>query len=198
MKDHWNKRFKADEYIYGIQPNEFFAETLTNLKPGTLLLPGEGEGRNAVWAAQNGWDVTAVDYSEAGRNKALKLAIQSNVQLSEYIISDLKDYIAKPGSYDAIALIYIHMDPVLRQKVHPMLANALKPGGILILEAFNKEQIKHNSGGPKNVELLYSTDIIAKDFETLRIKYLENYSNKLSEGILHNGNAKLVRMIATK
>ncbi len=198
MKALWNDRFSRDEYIYGEQPNVFFSQQLQKYTPGSLLLPGEGEGRNAVWAARMGWKVTAVDYSEAGKTKALKLAERYKVQLNNYIISDLGNYFAEPESFDAIALVFIHMEPSLREKIHRMLADALKPGGILILEAFSTGQIAYDSGGPKDPDLLYTTEILKCDFEALNIHLLENCTDLLSEGNYHQGKASLVRMLANK
>ncbi len=198
MKSLWNDRFARDEYIYGEQPNVFFTEILSRLKPGKLLLPGEGEGRNAVWAARQGWDVTAIDYSEAGRIKALKLASRCKVELSNYIIADLEDYKPEDKSFDAVALIYLHLPPALRTKVHHTLVKALKPGGIMILEAFHPNQLHYDSGGPKNGEMLYTIDLLQADFSTLQMIQLEFCTEVLKEGAYHQGQAALVRMVAQK
>lgn len=198
MKSLWNDRFASDEYIYGEQPNVFFAEILSRLKPGKLLLPGEGEGRNAVWAARHGWDVTAIDYSEAGREKALKLASRYKVNLSDYIIANLEDYKPEAESFDAVALVYIHLPPALRTKAHQTFVQALKPGGIIIIEAFHPNQLQYDSGGPKNVDMLYTKDMLRADFETLQINQLEYCTEVLNEGPYHQGQAALVRMVAQK
>ncbi len=198
MKSLWNDRFASDEYIYGEQPNVFFAEILNRLKPGKLLLPGEGEGRNAVWAARQGWDVTAIDYSEAGREKALKLASRYKVKLSDYIIVDLEDYRPEAESFDTIALVYIHLPPALRNKVHHRFVQALKPGGTIIIEAFHTNQLQYDSGGPKNEDMLYTMEMLRTDFKSLQMNQLEYCTEVLNEGQYHQGQAALLRMVAQK
>lgn len=198
MKALWNDRFASDEYVYGEHPNLFFAETLSRLNPGELLLPGEGEGRNAVWATRQGWDVTAIDYSESGREKALQLANRFMVDFSNYIIADLEDYKLEDESFDAIALIYLHLPPALRTKVHQDFMQALKPGGVIIIEAFHTNQLRYDSGGPKNVDMLYTTDMLRAEFESLQINQLTYSTEILNEGRYHQGQAALVRMVAQK
>jgi 2-polyprenyl-3-methyl-5-hydroxy-6-metoxy-1,4-benzoquinol methylase len=198
MKSLWDDRFAGEEYIYGEQPNKFFATCLSELNPGKLLLPGEGEGRNAVWAARLGWDVTAIDYSVAGRAKALQLAQRNNVDFTDYLIGNLEDY--KPGAekFDAIAFVYIHLPPALRTKVHHALVKALKPGGRIILEAFHPNQLQFDSGGPKNADMLYSIEMLQAEFEMLQMIQLVYCTEVLNEGQYHQGKAALVRMQAQK
>ena len=109
MKEFWDDRFSNEEYYYGREPNLFFKNAIDELKPGKLFLPGEGEGRNAIYAAKLGWDVLAVDYSMAGVTKAMKLAAENNVTI-RYETSDLLRYQAKE-SFDAIAVIFVHFQP---------------------------------------------------------------------------------------
>ena len=139
MKDMWEERYAADEYAYGEEPNAFFKACLDRLPaPGRLLLPGEGEGRNAVYAARQGWKVDAFDFSAAGRDKALRLAERHGVHI-EYEVADYKTAHIEPGAYDAVALIFTHKHDSIRRAVHRRLASALKPGGHLFLEAYSQE-----------------------------------------------------------
>ena len=197
MKEMWDQRFASEEYAYGTQPNLYFKEKLTGLEPGTLLLPAEGEGRNAVFAAGLGWEVRAMDFSGQGRIKALKLAESMGVQL-DYTIGDLAVEDFGEGIYDAAALIYAHMPPDFRKQVHRRILKSLKPGGFIILEAFNKGQVGNSSGGPKSVEMLYSTDILADDFEGIEFDTLQELTISLDQGAFHQGHSAIIRMFGRK
>lgn len=198
MEDNfWNKRYAEPEYAYGKEPNEYFKEVLDGLKPGKILLPGEGEGRNAVYAATKGWEVTAIDLSTEGKNKADKLAKESNVKI-KYIVSSFEEYSFIENEYDAIALIFIHLNPTDREKIHRTLIKSLKSEGTLIIEAFSKPQINNASGGPKNVDDLYSIEDIRQDFSKLKIESLSEHQVQLSEGPYHKGTADVIRLKAIK
>ncbi|PKP53566.1 MAG: SAM-dependent methyltransferase [Bacteroidetes bacterium HGW-Bacteroidetes-1] len=198
MKHFWNERFSSEIYIYGELPNKFFRSQLSLLPKGNILLPGEGEGRNAVWAAANGWQVDAVDYSESGREKALALSAKNNVKLNDYLIEDLTFFEPKKLYYDVIALVFVHLNPVDRPVLHQKLVEALKPGGRIIIEAFTPDQLRFNSGGPRNPDLLYSAEMLAGDFAQLKINLLEESIGFLDEGDNHAGKAALVRLVAEK
>lgn len=197
MRTNWNQRFAVADYIYGIEPNKFFKQHLDKLKPGKLLLPAEGEGRNAVYAAKAGWDVEAFDFSTYAREKAMSLAAQNQVEI-EYEISGVEDYNYSENAYDAIALIYVHLDPSIRIAFHNRIMKSLKHGGLLIIEAFSKKQLQHNSGGPKNEEWLYSINELCCDFAPLTILEKEEKKIHLLEGLDHQGDAEVVRFIAQK
>lgn len=197
MKDFWNKRYSNLEYAYGIEPNDFFAREIQNTPPGRILLFGEGEGRNAVYASKLGWNVDCVDYSESAKEKALALAEKNNVQFN-YIIHDLTSYIPRRGYYDSIAIVFLHLVEEERQALHSNTIASLKPGGRLILEVFEKDQIKFDSGGPKNQELLYSLEDIYTDFNELEIEKFSKEKTILNEGPFHQGEAMVIRFVATK
>lgn len=197
MSLHWDERYNRKEYVYGSIPNVFFENQLTELKPGVILLPCEGEGRNALFAAQSNWNVVAFDSSEVGKNKAMALATQNNVSY-DYQILDVNEANFEPESFDVIALIYAHFKPQLRSKFHATIQRWLKPGGKIILEAFNPEQLNYNSGGPKDLDMLYSTDILSKDFEGMKIELIETSTIVLDEGAFHQGDAAVIRFVAQK
>lgn len=196
MKNMWNERFGAGEYVYGIHPNAFFRDFLLTRNPGHVLLAAEGEGRNALFALQQGWKVHAVDFSEAGKDKAMKLAAEHGYDL-DYTVHDLAEW-SPSVKYDVIALIYAHFPPEVRPKIHQTLAGALKPGGKLVLEAFNKSQLEYGSGGPRIPELLYSASILKDDFHVLEIDSLHDELVEIDEGKYHQGKAAVIRMIATR
>ncbi len=196
-EEFWNERYKTNATVYGHQPNTFFKEQLLKLQPGKLLLPAEGEGRNALFAASIGWDVTAFDFSLEARNKALEAAAANHLTI-DYTTEDIKEIILPEKTYDAIALIYVHMEPTVRKTFHKKCVNALKPGGVLILEAFAKNQMNNTSGGPKDVSMLHSIETLRKEFEELQISLCKEENTFLDEGKFHSGIADVVRFVATK
>lgn len=144
MSDFWNVRYATDEYVYGTEPNLFFRENLLRLTPGKILLPAEGEGRNAVFAAKQGWQVTAFDNSIEGQRKALQLAKKEGVSIS-YLMNSFDSANFPTQYFDCIALIYTHMPANERNTNHRKLVSFLKPGGYLIIEGFSKNQLQFNS-----------------------------------------------------
>ncbi len=197
LNDQWNSRYASAEYIYGEEPNQFFRAEIDNLNPGTILLPGEGEGRNGVYAALKGWKVTAFDISEEGAKKARALAARNGVAI-DYSITTFSDIEFDRGSFDCIAMIYVHMHFASRSEYTGKLISYLKPGGTLILEAFSKSQIGNDSGGPKDVKMLFSANELRDDFAHLDIIQLSEIKTELSEGSFHLGSADVVRLVARK
>lgn len=197
MKNFWNERYGNQEYIYGKTPNLFFAEQLKTLKPGEILLPCEGEGRNAVFAAVKGWEVRAFDSSEAGKIKAGKLAAENNVDI-DYLIDDALTVQYPPNSFDAVAFIYAHFPPAIRKKIHQKAITWLKPGGKILLEVFNPKQLQNTSGGPKDLSMLYTEEMLRDDFEGLTIDQIETKTIELNEGRHHQGKADIIQFVATK
>lgn len=197
MKNFWDERYGEESYAYGVKPNLFFREELLNLEPKNLLVPAEGEGRNAVFAAENGWTVTAFDYSEKAKEKAIKLARNRHVDIN-YEVVDFKNFSADSESFDCIALVYVHIPPDERKSVHKKMVKYLKPGGSLILESFSKNQIERNTGGPKNIDMLYSENELLSDFSELDIVKIETLETELAEGEFHTGTASVIRLIARK
>ncbi|HEY9169990.1 MAG TPA: methyltransferase domain-containing protein [Lutibacter sp.] len=197
MKNFWNERYGVQEYIYGKTPNVFFAEQLPTLKPGEILLPGEGEGRNAVFAALKGWQVRAFDTSEAGKRKAEKLAKENNVDI-DYLIDDALTVHYPPNSFNTIAFIYAHFPPAIRKEIHQKAITWLKPGGKILLEVFNPKQLQNNSCGPKDLAMLYTEEMLRDDFEGLTINLLETKTIELNEGKHHKGKADIIQFVATK
>lgn len=189
----WNERYSKEEYHYGKIPNEFLKQELKNYKPGSILFLGEGEGRNAVYAATLGWNVDAVDSSEAGKVKAVNLANEKNVAIN-YYIEDVFEFNSNK-LYDAVALIYLHVNDEQKKILHKKALSLLKPSGVLFLEAFEKDQVNYNSGGPKDPELLYDLKNIAEDFIDLEFEKLSKDITTLEEGSGHKGQAVLVRFV---
>lgn len=195
MKEAWDKRYKSGEYIYGILPNTFLVDQLKELKPGKILLPGDGEGRNSVYAAKLGWEASAFDYSSNGKGKALNWAKRNKVDINYETCS--VEYFETNEKFDLISIIYLHLPKDLRTNFHKKIKSFLSENGKVILECFSKDQIKNNSGGPKDLNLLYSIDELKEDFSDYNIIFLEETEVHLNEGPLHQGMAKVIRLIAT-
>lgn len=197
MQDEWNKRFGKEDYFYGIEPNAFVKEQLLKLKPGKILFLAEGEGRNSVYVAKLGWDVDAVDFSISGKEKAERLAVENNVKIN-YQISDLNEFVFKENYYDVVVNNFFHTFEDSRISIHNKVKSSLKSGGKYILEAFAKEQIKRNTGGPKNIDLLYSLEEINNDFQDFDFIHFSKEEIKLSEGSGHEGSAIVIRFVGEK
>lgn len=197
MEDFWNKRYAQAKFAYGTSPNNFFKLQLEKLTPGKILMVCEGEGRNAVYAALNNWEVDAFDLSEEGRKKALQLAIENNVKL-RYQIQDAGTINYPPNSFDAIVLIFVHLPEEIRASVHKRVMDWLKPNGVVILEAFNPNQLDNASGGPKDESMLYTPKLLQNDFNGLKIVLLSNACIVLDEGQYHVGKADVIRFIGKK
>ena len=197
MQNQWDERYARQEYIYGTEPNKFLKEQLSLLKPGRILFPAEGEGRNAVFAASLGWETDAFDQSVEGQKKAVKLATHKGVNINYYIQS-LNDWNPEPDQYDCIALIFVHLPEGLRQQVHNAVVKALKPGGTLLLEAFTLNQLPRTSGGPKTAELLFLEEQITSDFKDLIFTTFAETQSMLNEGPLHQGLADVIQLTAIK
>jgi len=152
MNNFWNERYAEKVFAYGIEPNQFYKEQLANLPKGKILFAAEGEGRNAVYAAQHGFEVSAFDSSVEGKNKAESLAEEKNVAIS-YTVSGLEDVDFPENYFDVIVLVYAHFPYEIRKKYHQKLVSFLKPNGSIIFEAFGKEQLNYTSGGPKQLDM---------------------------------------------
>jgi len=197
MSSFWNERYSQKEYVYGEEPNVFFSEQLDRLNVGTIILPCDGEGRNGVYAASKGWVVNAFDTSEEGRNKALLLANKQNVNLN-YIIEDASTVDYQENSADVVAFIYSHLPDPIRKQIHAKAIAWLKPGGRIILEVFNPLQLNNNSGGPKDISMLYTEEILLEDFAELEVELLMRVQTELKEGKYHEGKADVIRYVGVK
>ncbi len=195
----WNERYISKEYVYGKKSNSFFRDFIyqkLNI-PGKLLLPAEGEGRNAVFAALHGYQVTAFDFSTEAKHKAQLLASEQNVSI-EYLTSDISSFDFTPETYDVVGLFFAHLPPSERATFHASVISSLLPGGLICLEAFHTDQIALYSGGPKKKDMLMDVEQLANDFKSMNILHLAKTERVLDEGPFHQGKAALVQFIAKK
>lgn len=200
--DKWDARYNEHEFAYGKGPNLFFKSWLEQLKPGAILMPADGEGRNGVYAATLNWEVTAFDLSAAGKLKALELAKEKKVSIN-YLVGDLEELDFEKESFDVIALIYAHFSADSKSRLHHKLQGYLKPGGLIIMEAFSKAHLALNAvdpkvGGPKELEMLFSIAEIKADFENYEPLLLEERTVVLEEGKYHIGEGAVLRFVGRK
>lgn len=202
MGPNWDERYGSEDYAYGKAPNAFFKEWLPKFEPGRILMPADGEGRNGVYAAKQGWHVTSFDLSKEGKAKALKLADDKSVKLA-YEVGDLKDLTFENESFDAIGLVYAHFPAHVKSEYHQKLSEYLKPGGVIIFEAYSKAHLPYRErnpevGGPNNIDMLFSTDDILQDFENYEVIVCREEEVKLKEGKYHNGKGSVIRFVGRK
>lgn len=198
----WDQRYSQPDFAYGTMPNEYLKSKLLSLSPGRILLPAEGEGRNAVFAAKLGWDVFAFDISVEGKKKAEKLALTNGVMI-DYQVLDLESVDYPVNYFDAIAFTYTHFPESKRRLYHQKLSAYLKKGGVLILECFSKNHVNFqkdnpHAGGPKDESMLFDLEEIKEDFKGF--EFIEAYETEteLTEGLYHVGKASVVRVFARK
>lgn len=202
MKEMWNKRYNEKTYAYGKEPNVFLKEQLDKLSVGKLLLPAEGEGRNALYATQQKWNVKAIDFSESAKEKTLKLFKAHELSL-DYEVGDLLEIELPKNEYDTIALIYAHFPTLIQTDIYRKLIASLKTGGTIILEGFSKKHLLYqeqnpNVGGPKNEDMLFSKEKINQQFTGFAIQKLEEKEVELAEGLYHQGLASVIRFVGVK
>lgn len=202
MHEKWDERYKDLEFAYGKDPNMFFKEWLSKFEPGSILMPADGEGRNGVFAARLGWKVTSFDLSVEGQSKALQLARENHVALA-YIVSDLEQLQFERETFDAIGLVYAHFSADKKSLFHRKLNDYLRPGGLIILEAFSKSHIHLHKlnpkvGGPTDINMLYSKSEIIADFKNYEVLMLEEEEIILNEGKYHIGNGSVIRFVGRK
>ncbi len=193
----WDERYSGEDFAYGLTPNRYLAAEAP--RPGRglrALVPGDGEGRNGVWLAEQGMEVDTLDLSEKGVAKALRLAKARGVHVNA-LQADALTWAWPRAQYDLIALIYLHLPEAGRRRLHELALAALKPGGLIVLEAFRPEQIERQlagvRGGPREAALLYTPEAIRADFASAEIESLVSTDEDLSEGALHVGPSAVVR-----
>ncbi len=195
MRDFWNQRFSGSGYTYGTQPNAFLVSQKKYIKPGmNALAVADGEGRNGVWLAQQGLEVMSVDGSEVGLRKAQELAKHCGISIcTEW--ADLTAWKWPEKKFDLVVAIFIHFPPEHRARMHKKMLGALKPGGVLIMEAFTPAQLQFKTGGPAVPEMLYTAEMLRKDFLEAEILQLEEALTELEEGAGHRGRASVVTLV---
>jgi len=193
----WDERFSEPGYAYGTEPNEFLKSAADRIPAGRVLCLAEGEGRNAVYLAGLGFDVTAVDLSTVGLAKAEHLAEERGVSI-ETIHADLAEFEIEPGAWQAIVSIFCHLPPVKRAALHEGCLRGLAHGGLFILEGFTPRQLALATGGPRSLDLLMEPDIIRQELPGLQFEVFRETERPVTEGKYHGGTAAVVQILAAK
>jgi SAM-dependent methyltransferase len=198
-RETWNARYAGDAYIFGTAPNAFLVTQRDLFRAGDRVLAvADGEGRNGVWLAEQGCRVLSLDISPNAVAKARKLAGRHGVAV-EFEEADLLAWRWPGAEFDAIVCVFIQFAaPEERAVLFGGFWEALKPGGVLIMEGFGVKQLQYHSGGPGRIEHLYSEGMLRKAFREWRIELLREYEAPLDEGPKHQGMAALVDLVARK
>ncbi|MFZ4793872.1 MAG: class I SAM-dependent methyltransferase [Blastocatellia bacterium] len=197
----WDDRYGAGEYVYGTEPNDFLAEMAERIPPGRVLCLAEGQGRNAVFLSGLGaglrYEVTGVDSSAVGLEMAQRLAADRGVRI-ETQVADLAQFDPGVGVWDGIVSIFCHLPAQLRSEVMRKVVRALRPGGVLILEAYTPDQLRFETGGPRSTDLLASLADLKSDLAGLRFDHAVEIERDVVEGQLHKGRAAVVQIVAVR
>jgi SAM-dependent methyltransferase len=193
----WDERYGTAAYVYGTEPNDFVAAMAERIPAGPVLCLAEGEGRNAVFLAQRGHAVTAVDASRIGLAKAAALAAARTVTITT-IVADLADFRIEPGTWAGIVATWAHLPPALRRKVHADVAAGLQPGGVFILEAYTPAQIAFGTGGPRDPALCMTLDALREELAGLQFAVSRECEREVREGSGHTGRGAVVQVLTCK
>ncbi|HZJ81977.1 MAG TPA: class I SAM-dependent methyltransferase [Guyparkeria sp.] len=187
MSEFWNEKYGQADFLYGTRPNEFLLSQAYRLTPGArVLVLGDGEGRNGVWLAEQGFDVTTVDASAAGCAKARQLATERGVSPTIHC-ADLNELAWEGDGFDAVVLIFLHFEPASRREIYRRAAAALHPGGLLVIELFHPRQLAYQSGGPKRADMLVRASDLSQDLANIEWLLLAEGKVLLDEGPGHQG-----------
>ena len=193
----WDERYGSEEYAYGTTPNEFLVEKVSCIPKGEVLSLAEGEGRNAVFLAKQGYSVTAVDASLVGLNKARKLAEENGVAI-EFIHADLADYDLGENKWDGIVSIFCPLPSSLRKELYKKVLAGLKRNGVFLLEAYTPDQLRHGTGGGNSADVMQSAETVSLELAGLKFKHLIELERDVREGVYHTGLGSVVQAVATK
>ena len=193
----WDERYATDEYLYGTEANTFLTSVIDRIPPGRVLCLAEGEGRNAVWLAEQGRSVTAVDASPVGLDKARQLAAARGVYI-DAVVADLADYPIPADHWDAIVSIFCHIRPDLRLDLHRRSVRGLRPGGVFVLEAYTPAQLRYRTGGPPHEAMLMTLAGLRQELAGLDFVHAVECEREVVEGRLHHGLGAVVQVVAVR
>jgi SAM-dependent methyltransferase len=195
----WNKRFATADYLFGTDPNTYLKAQVGHLPSGgSALCVADGEGRNSVWLARQGLQVDAFDISDVGVAKARKLAADAGIQV-HYDVADCDSWAWPAEHYDVVAAIFIQFaDPEMRARLFANMVRALKPGGLLVVQGYTPKQLEYKTGGPPQIENLYTEPLLREAFAELTTIELRMYEEDLAEGAQHHGRSALAGLVARR
>lgn len=197
--DHWQERFAGDDYRFGTAPNAFLAAQAPLLRKGqTALAIADGEGRNGVFLAEQGLDVLSVDFSPNAQAKARKLAAARGVTM-RVEQADIINWDWPANAFDVVAAIFFQFaGPADRTKIFAGIKKALKPGGLLLLEGYRPKQLDYKTGGPSNIENLYTRELLETAFADFASIDIREYDVEIHEGAGHGGMSALIDLVGRK
>ncbi|WP_339719792.1 class I SAM-dependent methyltransferase [uncultured Paraglaciecola sp.] len=197
----WDQRYSEEEFAYGTAPNDFLRDEYSRIPAGgRVLCLAEGEGRNAVFLAKQGYAVTAVDLSPVGLEKAQNLAFENGVEISIKVV-DLAEFELGHEVWDGIVSIAAHVPPNVRKKLHSQVVTSLKKGGVFILEAYTERQLEMTGVGgppPSQKDLFMSLDALQSELNDLDFRIAAEVERNMSEGKYHQGQSAVVQVVACK
>jgi cyclopropane fatty-acyl-phospholipid synthase-like methyltransferase len=201
QEQFWSARYDAagEEYLFGTAPNAFLQRQGARLRPSlSALSVADGEGRNSVWLAEEGLAVTAVEISPVALHKARRLA-QSRRMEVEFIQADLLQWHWPSAAFDVVAAIFIQfVGPAERDILFARLKDALKPGGLLLMQGYTPKQLEYGTGGPSAVENLYTEELLRHAFGDFDLLQLRSHETSLDEGSAHRGMSAVIDLVARK
>ncbi len=193
----WDKRYSEPGFAFGTEPNDYLVSVADTIPKGRVLCLADGEGRNGVYLAGLGYDVTAVDASAVGLAKAERLASDRGVTIRT-LHADLTDFEIEPGVWQGIVSIFCHLPPPVRAALHERCLRGLATGGVFVLEGFTPRQLELGTGGPKSVELLMELEIVRQELPGLRFEIAREIEREAAEGKYHRGLSAVVQILAVK
>lgn len=195
----WNERYSKAGYLFGTEPAQFLQDHQGYLTAGSKALAvADGEGRNSVFMAGLGLDVTAMDSSYIAIEKARALAMASNVTV-DFNEADIANWNWAKGRYDLVVAVFIQfVGPEQRGQIFKGIKRTLKPGGVVMLHGYTPEQIALGTGGPSNADNMYTDDMLAQDFADFEVLELRSYQRVVDEGDGHSGQSALIDLVARK
>lgn len=192
----WDERFGAEGFVYGREPNDFLRAEAHRIPKGRVLCLAEGEGRNAVFLAGLGHDVTAVDFSLEGLRKTALLAKERNVKVTT-IHADLATFEPELDAFTGVVAIFAHLPPPVRQRVLGWIPHALRPGGVFITEVYSPKQLAFGTGGPRDVALLVGVETLKAEL-SLQVEVAQEVERYIDEGSLHSGQSATTQFVASR
>lgn len=193
----WEERYAEPSYAYGTEPNDFVREVAGRLPPGRVLCLGEGQGRNAVFLAQRGFDVTAMDQSPTGLARAEALAAERGVRITT-IAADLEEFMIEPLGFGTIVSVFVHLPQALRRAVHQRVMGGLAEGGVYVLEQYGPDQSRYKSGGPEDPDRRPGLDVLLEELFRLEFEIAREVVRDVTEGVYHAGLASTVQVLARR
>jgi SAM-dependent methyltransferase len=198
LREFWNARYASAEYAYGTTPNDYLVRQSALIpKGGKVLCLADGEGRNSVYLAKQGFLVTAVDLADEGLAKGRALAKQAGVEV-QFVAADVNTFPIEPSAWQGIASIFLHLPDKLRTALHERCLNGLSPGGVFIFEAYSRAQLGRLTGGPKEAHLLPQGQSVRADFPQAAVIDFFDGEREIFEGPLHNGTGAVVQLTAKR